>query len=80
MAVDTANKRYSMLGLGLDFMRLRPVPDGSVDTADRLHFLPLYSGIAASAPVGGGTDTRRHMRVGRAIWSAWKLMHKSGEL
>jgi hypothetical protein len=48
MALDSADKRFSMIGVGLDFLRVRPTPDGTVDTTDRLHFLPLYRGIAAS--------------------------------
>lgn len=47
MAVGIRDKRFSMLGLGLDSLRVRPNPDGSLAlAADRLHFLPLYRGFA----------------------------------
>ena len=45
MPVDTANKRYSLLGLGLDSLRLRPIPDGAFTFGDREHLLPLYRGF-----------------------------------
>jgi len=76
---DTANKRYSGIGLGLDWMRVRPVPDGSIDTPDRLHFLPLYSGVAASVPgPGGDDDVKRRMYPGHAKWRQFRLMYKQG--
>lgn len=45
MAVDTANKRYSMIGIGSPVPRLLPVPDGAFDAADRSMLLYLYHGI-----------------------------------
>lgn len=50
MAVNTRDRRFSMLGLGLDALRVRPNPDGTISTTDRLHLLPLYRGIAAAGP------------------------------
>ncbi len=49
MAVDTRQKRMSMLNFG-DGTNLHVLwePDGTVDADDRLHLLDLYSGIAAS--------------------------------
>lgn len=47
MAVDTANKRYSMIGLGAPVPSLLPVPDGSITGVDKLHLIYLYSGISA---------------------------------
>lgn len=44
MAVDTRNKRASSIGLGLDSLRVRPNPDGTISRADRLHLTWLYSG------------------------------------
>jgi len=53
MAVDTAEKRYSMLNFGLPFFRALPQVDGGIEADDRLHLLGLYSGIAAA---GGGVS------------------------
>lgn len=49
MAVDTKAKRFSMLNFGGESLVLID-PDGTVGVPDRLHFLNLYSGIAADAP------------------------------
>lgn len=51
MAVDTRQKRMSMLNFG-DGANLHVLwePDGTVDADDRLHLLDLYSGIAAAGP------------------------------
>jgi len=54
MAVDTKPKRFSMLNFGGESL-LMIDPSGSVATQDRLHFLDLYSGIAAGAPVAAAT-------------------------
>jgi hypothetical protein len=49
MAVDTAEKRYSMLNVGQPWFRILPEVDGGIEADDRLHLLGLYSGIAATA-------------------------------
>ena len=49
MAVDTANKRYSMITLTSPTPFMLPVPDGTIGDADRLMFLHLYHGISISA-------------------------------
>lgn len=55
MAIDTAAKRKSCIGLALPHMRAGVIPDGSnLSAAQRLHTDGLYSGIAAGAP-GGAT-------------------------
>lgn len=46
MAVDTAEKRLSMIGLGLPTRQSVPLP-GTLDAADRLQLLFLYRGISA---------------------------------
>lgn len=51
MAIDSANKRRSML-------RLMPVADGTISGADRNHFLGLYSGIAVTVLVITTPDER----------------------
>ncbi len=48
MAIDSANKRFSiMLEPGL----MPYPPDGTLGTADRIDMLEFYSGIAADEPV-----------------------------
>lgn len=51
MAVDTANKRYSLIGFGQVTPRLLPVPDGTLDAADRALLLGLYAGITQRGAV-----------------------------
>lgn len=53
MAVDTANKRASVINFGTPWVGVLPPPDGSVDTEDRQLVLNLYSGIAAGGPPTG---------------------------
>lgn len=51
MAIDTAAKRKSCLGLALLFLRPGVIPDASdLSAAQRLHTDGLYAGIAADAP------------------------------
>lgn len=50
MAVDTAAKRFSIMGLGNPSVILTP-PSGAVDTYTHTN---MYNGIAKDAPVGGG--------------------------
>jgi hypothetical protein len=47
MAIDTRQKRFSMMSFGspIRFYALNEA-DGSVDADDRSHLLNLYSGIA----------------------------------
>ena len=46
-AVDTADRRYSMLNMTGYVL---PVPNSEIDAEDRLHLLGLYAGIAAGEP------------------------------
>ena len=48
MAIDTENKRRSVLGIWAS-TRILPRPVGTIDAADRAHVY-IYSGIA----IGGG--------------------------
>jgi len=50
MAVDSAAKRYSMIGLGSPVPRLMVPPGGSVGEMARRVLLYLYAGIALDAP------------------------------
>ena len=49
MAVDSRDKRMSMVGFGNPRPGVLPNPDGTVGTADRAMLLGLYSGIALGA-------------------------------
>jgi hypothetical protein len=51
VAIDTAAKRASCVGLALLFLRTGARPDASdLSAAQRLHAEGLYSGIAADSP------------------------------
>ncbi len=68
MAVDTTEKRMSMLNFGGNgVVFLLPETDGSIDADDRFHLMDLYSGITPDAPVAvvavvGDYPVRRHRR------------------
>ena len=76
MAVDTRNKRFSLLG----FAQARgmplvfPNPDGTLNSDDRAHFVYLYPGISI---VSGQPTMQRfggvpHMKYGpRAFGRSW---------
>ena len=51
MAVDTANKRFSIGHMLCPWRSALPVPDGTIDASDKLEFMLLYSGISASAGI-----------------------------
>ena len=50
MAIDSRDKRASVLGLVLGLGRVQPLADGALGAADRLHLAGLYRGIAAATP------------------------------
>jgi hypothetical protein len=53
MAIDTAAKRKSCIGIAAPWNRTGVIPDGSnLSAAQRLHADYLYSGIPSSAPGG----------------------------
>ena len=54
MAIDSAAKRLSILDFDTAPFVAMPAPDGTIASADMLHLLGLYSGIAA-ASLGPGT-------------------------
>jgi hypothetical protein len=63
MAIDTAAKRKSCVGVILFALRMGVIPTGSdLAAAERLHTNGLYSGIAASAP---STPTGQSPRASR---------------
>lgn len=49
MAIDTRDKRASAIGLPTFW--IAPIPDGTIDAADRLQIAGLYRGIAAVAGI-----------------------------
>jgi len=52
MAIDTAKKRFSIMGLANPTLKL-VIPDGSgVDQGDKQTFLDMYSGIAFNTATG----------------------------
>lgn len=59
MAIDSVNKRFSMMNLGTQpIFPLFPPGGISIDDGDKYHLLGLYSGIALSstpAPIFSGT-------------------------
>ena len=55
MAIDTRNKRASVIGLGLMFVRCYPAPDGTIDANDRRHIALGYAGIDVSDSSVGDT-------------------------
>ena len=57
MAIDTAAKRKSTVGVGLHWLRMGVIADGAnLSAPQRLHVQALYAGIAADAPPVGGTN------------------------
>jgi len=63
MAVDSKEKRWSMLGFG-DTSHI-PLPDGEIDPGDRLTLLGLYRGIAAALPVIPRLIGKAHKKIQR---------------
>jgi hypothetical protein len=60
MAVDTRDKRFSMMGFSLPIPKVLANPDGTIDSADRYQMLYLYSGISlAGAPTETLLDYER---------------------
>ena len=49
MAIDTRNRRASVVGLAMAITLTLPAPDGTVSQADRQHVAVSYSGVKASA-------------------------------
>lgn len=67
MAVDTRDKRFSMVGLANQFIPVFPNPDGTIDAADRFQYIHLYHDASlVPAPAIGERKMRRmplkHMR------------------
>ena len=61
MAVDSAEKRMSTLGL-CHWHPIIPVADGTTDQGDRQQLLGIYRGILAGAPEELGVSSFRRLR------------------
>lgn len=55
MAVDSRDKRGSVLGLGLTSLLVLPAP-GTIDQPDRQHVAYSYRGITAQAALAASPD------------------------
>lgn len=76
MAIDTAAKRASALGAGKVYL-MPVIPDGTLDTDDRLTLNHLYRGIAASITFVAELTTASFAMVAEdLVWSiapVWQL-------
>jgi len=50
MAIDSANKRFSIMNMRSPIIRPIFIPDGTVNDGDKYHMLNLYYGIALDPP------------------------------
>lgn len=67
MAVDTRNKRFSMIGFGRGVFGAMPNPDGGFAVAaDRAQLSYLYAGITLSAPSGSSSGSSAAKAFGKA--------------
>lgn len=72
MSVDTRDKRASAVHVSLPWRTALPLPDGTVDAADRPIVVHMYSGISAGGG-GGGGDVDRYVGFHR---NNGKLMNR----
>lgn len=56
MAVDTSNKRASVVGLCAAFVITLPAPDASITQDDRQHVAYSYAGISAATALSPTAD------------------------
>jgi len=54
--MNTANKRASAIGIGLALRLVLPIPDATIDAADRSQVAYSYAGIQVSNPIIGPVD------------------------
>lgn len=59
MAIDTRNKRFSMINFLADVPWALPNPDGAISAADRAMLLNLYVGISLGEVVSVETPAAR---------------------
>jgi hypothetical protein len=54
MAVDTVQRRLSIVNLGSPFRGILPLPDGAIEAEDRYTSVGLYGGNIGTAPQSAG--------------------------
>ena len=59
MAIDSRNKRFSMINFLADLPWALPNPDGTIGATDRAMLLNLYAGISLGEVVAVETPTCR---------------------
>jgi len=59
IAIDSKEKRLSMLNFGLPWWTTLPEADGAIDADDRRHLLGLYSGVIEAGPLFSAVAVRR---------------------
>lgn len=68
MAVDTRDRRSSVVAFARGHGRVFPNPDGTVGQPDRQHVAYSYPGITAGSPAsGGGGGFNGNVLI--AVWS-----------
>lgn len=82
MAIDTTEKKFSLLNYGLPWPATLPEADGSLDEGDKVHLLNLYSGIeiavAVSATEGWVLEHQANDFALADQENTWELDHSSG--
>jgi hypothetical protein len=63
MAVDTRDKRFSMIGLTSPILREQQNPTGTIGALARAMLLFLYAGILPAAPITPGTPPRNRVII-----------------
>jgi hypothetical protein len=53
VAIDTRNKRFSLIGFGSPVPAPLPLPDSTISAGDRAMLLWLYFGLALALPEEG---------------------------
>jgi len=51
MAIDTRDKRASVINIAAGFIGILPLPDGTIDQQDRAVLARLYDGIVITSDV-----------------------------
>ncbi|MCG8694678.1 MAG: hypothetical protein MI806_26015 [Minwuiales bacterium] len=64
MAVDTRDKRASIIGMQMPWAPVPPLPDGAIGAADRLQLAGLYAGIPATSATHVNEDGGRLAVIG----------------
>ena len=56
MAVDTAEKRASVIQFAMPLVMVLPVPSGTIAEPERAHLVDMYAGIPAALPSVGSNE------------------------